>query len=98
MKLNKRMFSEHPKSKFWSNINLVKPNEVALNSHKKFWFDCECGHQFESNLLNINKGNRWCSYCGNKKMCDKTQKCIICIDKSIASVDYSKNWSYKNIT
>lgn len=41
------MFSENPKSKFWSDSNEKKPNEVALNSHKKFWFDCECGHQFE---------------------------------------------------
>jgi len=33
-------FDSHPKSLFWSNKNLVKPNQVALNSHKKFWFDC----------------------------------------------------------
>ena len=49
------MFSENPKSKFWSDRNEKKPNEVALNSHKKFWFDCECGHQFDSSLLNINQ-------------------------------------------
>ena len=34
-------FDTHPKSKFWSDRNCVKPNEVALNSHKKFCFDCE---------------------------------------------------------
>ena len=54
------MFSEHPKAKFWSNRNLLKPNEVALNSHKKLWFNCECGHEFESSLLNINQSNNWC--------------------------------------
>ena len=50
-------FDSHPKSKFWSNRNPIKPCDIALNSHKKFWFDCECGHDFESNLVNINKGN-----------------------------------------
>ena len=29
------MFSEHPKSIFWSDRNEKKSNEVALNSHKK---------------------------------------------------------------
>ena len=57
------MFSENPKSKFWSDRNEKKPDEVALNSHKKFWFDCECGHTFESCLKNINLLDRWCSYC-----------------------------------
>jgi len=91
------MFSQHPKSVFWSATNLVKPNEVALNSHKKFWFDCECGHSFEIALNNVNILNRWCPYCANKKLCDESKKCIKCINKSFASVDYSKNWSNKNI-
>ena len=87
-------FDIHPKSKYWSNKNIVKPNEVSLNSHKKFWFDCECGHDFECNLKNINFGN-WCSYCANKKLCyDKN--CKICFNKSFASVEYSQNWSDKN--
>jgi hypothetical protein len=66
------MFSQHPKSKFWSEKNEKNPNEVALNSHKKFWFDCECGHQFYIALNNVNILNRWCPYCSNpsKKMCE----------------------------
>ena len=90
------MFSQHPKSKFWSDRNFVKPNEVALNSHKKFWFDCECGHTFESCLKNINLLNRWCPYCCNKKLCDPNKNCKICFDKCFASVEYSKNWSDLN--
>jgi hypothetical protein len=49
------MFSQHPKALFWSDRNFVKPNEVALNSHKKFWFDCECGHAFDIQLNNVIK-------------------------------------------
>jgi very-short-patch-repair endonuclease len=88
-------FDSHPKSKFWSNRNTLKPSEVALNSHKKFWFDCgDCGHDFESSLLNINKGNSWCGYCSNppKKLCD----CNNCYNKSFASHPKSLCWSNKN--
>ena len=91
------MFSQHPKAIFWSKKNTLQPCEVALNSHKKFWFDCECGHTFDVQLNNINLLDRWCSYCANKKICDEIKNCIICIDKSFASVDYSENWSDKNI-
>ena len=91
------MFSEHPKSKFWSDKNEKKPNEVKLNSHKKFWFDCECGHQFESNLLNINQSNNWCPYCSNHaiKLCNNTE-CNSCFEKSFASHEKSKYWSIDN--
>ena len=91
------MFSEHPKSKFWSDINLVKPNEVSLNSHKKFWFDCDCGHKFESNLLNINKGNNWCPYCSKHaiKLCENNE-CKSCFEKSFASNEKSIYWSNEN--
>lgn len=91
------MFSEHPKSKFWSNRNIQKPNEVALNSHKKFWFDCDCGHEFESTLLNINQGNSWCGFCSNppKKLCDN-ENCNVCFNNSFASHPKSIYWSNEN--
>ena len=77
------MFSQHPKSKFWSKRNVLKPDNVALNSHKKFWFDCECGHEFEQDLNHINIGNRWCPYCSNQKLCENVE-CNICLNKSFA--------------
>jgi very-short-patch-repair endonuclease len=89
-------FDSHPKSKFWSNRNTLKPNQVALNSHKKFWFDCECGHPFDIQLNNVNILNRWCPYCSNKKLCSFISGCKVCFNKSFASVEYSENWSDKN--
>jgi len=91
------MFSQHPKSIFWSNRNEKKPNEVALNSHKKFWFDCECGHTFDSSLLNINQGNNWCGFCSNppKKLCDN-ENCKMCFNNSFASHPKSMYWSSEN--
>jgi very-short-patch-repair endonuclease len=88
-------FDSHPKSKFWSNRNTLKPNEVALNSHKKIWFDCDCGHEFDIQLNNVNIG-RWCPYCSNKKLCESNKNCKICFDKCFASVERSNFWSNKN--
>lgn len=89
-------FDSHTKSKFWSDRNLIKPNEVALNSHKKFWFDCECGHPFESSLLNINQANNWCPYCSvpSQKLC--SNDCLSCYNKSFASHEKAKYWSHEN--
>jgi len=91
------MFSEHPKAIFWSNKNIKKPNEVALNSHKKFLFDCDCGHTFDSSLLNINQANNWCGYCSKppRRLCDNGE-CKSCFDKSFASHEKSIYWSNKN--
>jgi very-short-patch-repair endonuclease len=88
-------FASHPKAKFWSTErnNGLKPEDFALNSHKKCWFDCECGHPFEICIKNINLLNRWCSYCSNKKLCGS---CDICNNKSFASHYRVNNWSDKN--
>ena len=92
----KKTFASHEMAKFWSSKNIGRPEDYALNSHNKIWFDCECGHTFDKVLRDLNRGG-WCSYCANKKICNKSNNCIKCIDKSFASIDYSKNWSDKNI-
>ena len=92
-----KSFASHDKSKYWSAKNGdVKPRQVFKFSHTKCWFDCECGHHFESALSNIAK-NRWCPYCANppKQLCDKVD-CKTCFEKSFASHEKSKYWSEKN--
>ena len=91
--LHENSFATHSKSKFWSNRNEGKPEDYALNSHQKCWFDCDCGHPFEMILRNINHRNSWCSYCVNKKLCGK---CDSCINKSFALHYRANNWSSKN--
>lgn len=89
-------FDSHPKSTFWSIRNTLKPNQVALNSHKKFWFDCgKCGHEFEQDPNHINIWNRWCPYCSNQKLCEN-KECITCNNKSFASHPKSIYLSNKN--
>ena len=91
----KNSFASHPKAIYWSTKNKGEPEDYALNSHKKCWFDCDkCSHSFESSLLNINKGNNWCPYCYNRKLCGK---CISCYNKSFASHPMSTYWHSDNI-
>ena len=91
-----KSFASHEKSKYWSYKNELKPINVFLNSNLKYWFNCDCGHEFESTANNINGGN-WCSYCSKspKNLCEKDD-CKQCFEKSFASHEKSKYWSYKN--
>lgn len=75
-------FDTHPKSQFWSHKNIIKPFQVALNSHSKFWFKCDkCLHEFEARCDHIVVSKSWCPYCSNQKLCE----CDICFQKSIAA-------------
>ena len=90
-----KSFASHEKSKYWSNKNELKPRQVANKSHKKYWFDCiNCHHIFQSILSDITQNNSWCSYCSNRKLCDK--ECNICLNKTFASNERAKYWSSKN--
>lgn len=92
---NKRSFASHPKAAFWSNKNVKRPEEVHLQSNKKFIFDCEeCGHELTLMLNNINSG-QWCSYCNKDKLCD-AEDCLFCYAKSFASQSMASQWSVKN--
>jgi very-short-patch-repair endonuclease len=91
-----KSFASHEKSKYWSEKNSdVKPRQVFKKTQIKYWFHCECGHQFEAALSNITALNRWCPYCSNKKLCEN-EDCKSCYEKSFASHDKSKCWSEKN--
>jgi very-short-patch-repair endonuclease len=94
---HEKSFASHEKSKFWSDKNGdIKPREVFKSAKNKYWFICECGHQFESSLNSI--GGiiaTWCPYCANKKLCDN-EDCKSCHEKSFASHEKSKYWSDKN--
>jgi very-short-patch-repair endonuclease len=91
----KLSFASHPKSAFWSNRNEGKPEDYALNSHKKCWFDCECGHEFIQDLNHINTSKRWCPYCSHQKLCENNT-CNHCFELSFASHPKAVYWSSEN--
>jgi len=90
-----KSFAAHEKVKYWSERNDASPRGIFTNSNFKFWFNCECGHEFETILEHISRGG-WCSYCANQKLCANND-CVLCFNKSFASSVKASNWSEKNI-
>jgi hypothetical protein len=77
-----KSFASHEKAKYWSDKNLLKPNEVFKSTGKKYIFNCNiCNHEFSNSLNSISTNNHWCSYCANQKLCNK-EDCNKCFDKS----------------
>lgn len=35
-----KSFASHPKAEFWNKKNKLKPEQVALKTQKKYFFDC----------------------------------------------------------
>jgi very-short-patch-repair endonuclease len=84
-----KSFASHPKSKFWSKLNQLKPTQVFKCSGKKYLFNCEdCNHLFEMRLDTINNGS-WCAFCNNKNLCEN-ENCVYCFKKSFASHNKAK--------
>ena len=81
---------------FWSKKNIEQPREVFKSSGKKYWFDCKCGHEFESSLNSISTNNSWCAFCTNQRLCENND-CKLCLEKSFSSHLKCIFWSKKNI-
>jgi very-short-patch-repair endonuclease len=92
----KSFASNEEKALYWSEKNIVQPRQVFKSSHtKKYFFDCEYGHQFQMNLGNITNNNQWCPFCVNKtetKLYEKVLSFFPTIVKGFR-VDWCKNQS-----
>ena len=63
LKDNERLMDEYDYSKN-SSIDL---EEVTLGSHRKIWWKCKKGHEWEAVVNNRAKGSN-CPYCSNRKV------------------------------
>lgn len=93
-----KSFSPHIKSKYWSDRNTVSPRQCFKSSNDKFWFKCDCGHEFCAELNKITGLNSWCPYCSSppQELCND-EECASCFDKSFAKIEKSQYWSKKNV-
>jgi len=94
-------FGTHEKAKFWNySLNAKGPSEYALNSHKMAWFTCNiCKHDFYKIIREFKTSkNTGCPFCSKtrKNLCDDIN-CERCCENSFEIVEYSKNWSNKNL-
>jgi len=76
-------------AKEWSNKNKLKPNEVTAGSHKKVWWKCKKGHEWNSYIYDRTINQKGCPYCCNKKVCK--DNCLATTHPHLA-----KEWSSKN--
>ena len=78
--------------KLWNykknNLNEVYPDTVSKGSHKKVWWICEKGHEWEAIISNIIKGRR-CPYCSRSKVLKGFN------DLKTTNPDVLKLWNYK---
>lgn len=92
-KENSLLFSNPKVAAEWNyekNGNL-KPEHFAVNSHKKVWWKCKKGHEWQAPIGNRNIG-RGCPYCAGQKVL-KGENDLETVNPSLA-----KEWSYeKNI-
>ena len=45
---------------------VVKPRDVFKSSGKKYWFTCDNGHDFDTQLNNVTNNRNWCPSCHQK--------------------------------
>ncbi len=89
-----KSFASNEKSKYWSQKNKLKPENVPICSGEKYIFDCPCGHEITVILGDIQSGG-WCAYCASKKLCSKDD-CESCFNNSFATNEKALFWSELN--
>jgi len=92
-----RSFASSPRVENWSSNNPTVARKVFKSSHKKYDFDCECGHKFSMSPNSITNANSWCPFCANKQLCTDIN-CLTCFNKSFASSPRAERWSLDNVT
>ena len=83
------LFSSPEIAKEWNykkNGNL-KPEHFAVNSHKKVWWQCPKGHEWQSTIKDRKKGNG-CPYCASKLVLKGYN------DLQTANPSLTKEWNY----
>ncbi len=61
----------------------LTPKDVRAMSHKKVWWQCKKGHEWESIISNRSQHNRGCPYCVNQKAC--ADNCLALINPKLAN-------------
>ena len=78
--------------------NRLTPENVLPNSHKKVWWICEKGHEYQAFILDRNRGTG-CPYCSGR-LAIKGENDLLTINPSLASEwnhERNGNFTPKNI-
>jgi hypothetical protein len=73
--------------------NNLRPNQFTPRSHKKIWWRCQCGHQWEAHISS-RTGGYGCPYCAGLRATSENNIAVLCPD--IANEFHpERNGSYK---
>ena len=79
----------------WSKHNTILPTEVTAGSHKKVWWVCQKGHEWEATIGNITAEGCGCPYCaGRRAIPGETDLATVCPD-ILYQWDWVKNGDVK---
>lgn len=82
----------HPQVlKQWSGKNTVKPTEITAGSHKKVWWICENGHEWEAVVAVVAVEACGCPYCAGKRAIPGETDLATVRPDVLLEWDYEKN-------
>jgi hypothetical protein len=70
----------------------LTPHDIRFGSHKKIWWICKKGHEYQSAICERSTKRNYkygCPYCSGKKLCK--DNCLL-----FTHPDISKEWDYTN--
>jgi len=53
--------------KYWSKRNRISPDQITAGAHKKIWWCCEKGHEWEAAAFIITRDGCACPYCSGRR-------------------------------
>ena len=74
----------------WSTSNTLSPSDVSCGSHKKVWWICDKGHEWEAVVKNRALLGSGCPYCEHRAVLNGFN------DLSAVYPELAKSWSEKN--
>ena len=77
--------------KMWSPRNQLLPTEVTAASHKKVWWVCEKGHEWEAQIDAVTVMGSGCPYCAGKRAIPGETDIATLCPELMAQWDFEKN-------
>ena len=73
----------------WEKNTVSDPNQLTSGSHKKVWWKCSKGHEWQATIHDRNNG-RGCPYCSGKRVLKGYN------DLQTLNPDLADEWNYEN--
>lgn len=77
--------------KLWSGRNTVSPTEITAGSHRRIWWVCEKGHEWEAMVSSVAIDGCRCPYCAGKRAIPGETDMATMRPDMLVQWDYEKN-------